>query len=56
MDLLFKHLGINTQPDLKQGQSFNHGIRQFSADPTYNLLQEGSSFFLNFIHRNDAKF
>jgi hypothetical protein len=42
MDLLFKHLGINTPPDLKQGQSFNHGIRQFSFEPTYNLLQEGS--------------
>ena len=42
MDLLFKHLGINTPPDLKQGQTFNHGIRQFSLESNYGLLQEGS--------------
>ena len=32
MDLLVKHLGINTPPDLTQGQSFNNGIHQFSLE------------------------
>ena len=42
MDLLVKHLGINTPPDLTQGQSFNNGIHQFSLESNYSLLQDGS--------------
>ena len=42
MDLLGKHLGINTPPDLKQGQSFNNGLRQVSLESRYSLLQDGS--------------
>ena len=42
MDLLVKHLGINTPHDLKQGQSFNNGLREVSLDSRYSLLQDGS--------------
>jgi len=42
MDLLVKHLGINTPHDLKQGQSFNNGLREVSLESRYSLLQDGS--------------
>ena len=42
MDILVKHLGINTPPDLTQGESFNKGIHQFSLESKYSLLQDGS--------------
>jgi hypothetical protein len=42
MELLFKHLGISTPPDLKQGQLFNKGIHEALLDSKYNGLQEGS--------------